>query len=542
MAQGRWWGLGTLALAWSFVPPASAALRQPELLAATGDDAPGGLVLEHDLRGRYARDGKLAMLVAATGAHDILVHGDEILFDTYYQSGVISYTADLAWDWVVGTSGAFLIRPALSGDYTPMNAIYGPDGRLLGAGDPVPGLTEGVVSEVIHLDIATDGSVSMQIEEVGYHDLLLRADDVELSNPTIVLQEDDVVDGWTISSLFRHRFSDDAGHLAVVASDFPTTILIIDDAVVAHEDETIPGGGEYAWDSFGNVDINNVGQFAVGGRATDYTRVIAVDGQLVLDEYDTLDGVQLNGDRTPVVALNNAGGMLHTWADSAIFSCDASDPASTSRVLLVEGDDIDVTGDAIADAVVREVDEGQLMDDGRVLVNARVNGRDVGGDVVLQFSVSCCGNGFIEADEECDGAIDCNEDCEFEPHTDPTTSETGGDGTSGTDGDPVDTESTTADPSDADETDGSQDSTGATEIPDATTEGDTDDAGGAASSASAGCGCTTHHRAGATLPLALALLVLGLSGRGRIAPKRGGRPCSRRPLRRSRGGSGLRYG
>ncbi|MFQ3588043.1 MAG: PEP-CTERM sorting domain-containing protein [Fimbriimonadaceae bacterium] len=149
-------------------------------------------------------------------------------------------------------------------------------------------------------------------------------------------------------------------HSAIGAnSPFPR-FLIANGTVVASVGSPLPFGGNFQNLTTGALAINNSGEYAFAGDTDENTAIdhfVSFGGALVAREGGSYAGVSLAGLQPRNVALNDAGGLVHTWGNTSqqhLFFTPTGDLAAGLRVIGT-GDEVDLDGDGIADAVVSAI-------------------------------------------------------------------------------------------------------------------------------------------------------------------------------------------
>lgn len=177
--------------------------------------------------------------------------------------------------------------------------------------------------------------------------------------------------------------------------------------------------------------VDDAGHYAVAARLVggDPNEAFVVDSQIAITEGDSVAGYTIEeGTDIVAVGLDGNGHAAHIWDEgqdeAVLVTCDFSDPMGSTRKLLYTGDEIDVDGDQIGDFTV-DWFAGSFVSsthffgsDGRILLP--VDGGDE--TVTLRLGpvcctgAECCGNGVIDAAEQCDdgdpdGTDDCTTNC-----------------------------------------------------------------------------------------------------------------------------------
>lgn len=479
--------------------PAAAAVVHAEPLAAVGDALTGDFSIGSELEAKFIPGGGIAVHARVMpGGESVVALNSEIVWSSQDWPDVPWHSADGSDDWSVGPGGDFLVRPLL--EPSTDRAVFGPSGRLLATGDAAPVFAGMTVRRVWDVNVRPDGSVSLlgSLDADGDGDadrsVMWFADDVALTNPTTRIEDGQVFDGEELSNINTHTVSDNGEHVIFSGGRGALYIVIADDAVMAKEGEPSFGPQGANWGQMASsMAINNDGHHTFSGyfwNAPD--PFLAYDGEVVVAYNDTLEGVALGESPAPEAVLSNGGIVAHRWGNALFATCDGSAMQETTTLLANVGDGIDLDGDGIPEGELVDLGSIDIRDDGQVLVAARIAVDDFDWpNLILGLQVSCCGNGWVEADEACDGSADCTAQCEF---ADDSTDD-GGDSDGATDSsasgvdDDADSGSDDAAP-DGTGPSGATGSDGAAAQPDDST-GDSN-AVGQDDTASDGCGCTSE--------------------------------------------------
>jgi hypothetical protein len=238
---------------------------------------------------------------------------------------------------------------------------------------------------------------------------------------TPIFRSGDVVAGFPLVSNgginFGYKVSDNGLHqindLVLVIGGVNTNCIVVNNAIAIQRGTPVPGSSPVEnWENTNAVGINNDGTSIVGGdtnAATSVDAFLAVNGVPVIREGQTIDGVSLvAGSAVRVAAINNAGQVAHIWTVGTatgsprhLFLGNASDLAATSRRILSHGDQIDVTGDGVADFDIVTIE-------GSTVVTAGIDLAE-NGAIYLQVTISPAGSGetptnaIIHLCPTCDG-------------------------------------------------------------------------------------------------------------------------------------------
>lgn len=317
----------------------------------------------------------------------------------WWNSGPVFYSNQALPDVLTGgestmgvsNTGGFIYSPSFNGE----DAVYTHNGKLLAGTDPAPNLPGFYSSFNSRPTMVANGTAywvgGIATSPTGSTAARVMWECADTSNPgsaVPLLKSGDVVGGQTIDTSgidFDYWFSDENRHYIQVldmtgatATDF---FVYVDGALTAREGS--PTGAGDNWQAFDSVSINNAGNYVFSGDtdgATSADEYIAYNGAIGVREGDTIGGVTLSsGWSVTALSLNNTGQAAHIWGTTGsehLFLGDASDLRNTSVELLAVGDEVDVTGDGLADFVVSDFNASgtigpglDLAEDGWVYVN-----------------------------------------------------------------------------------------------------------------------------------------------------------------------------
>lgn len=203
---------------------------------------------------------------------------------------------------------------------------------------------------------------------------------------------DPLPNGQTVSATgveFGYAISNDGTktfHSSIGAnSPFPR-FLIVNGHTVASIGSPLAFGGNFQNLTTGALAVNNSGDYAFAGDTDESTAIdhfVSFGGALVAKEGSSYAGVSLAGLQPRNVALNDAGGLVHTWGNASqqhLFFTPTNSLGDGLRVIGT-GDEIDLDGDGIADATVAAIRNLSvssshtiwLNNDGNVLFSATLN-------------------------------------------------------------------------------------------------------------------------------------------------------------------------
>ena len=286
------------------------------------------------------------------------------------------------------------------------DCVYTDEGVVLTEGDPAPDAPAGVNITEFARTTMTNAGVAYWI--AGLNDgaggtatitnrLYRRATDGTIST---VFAQGETLGASTVGTIGPiYDVSGANDHVIVTFIDptQPTTSdvrIAVNGVVVAGEG--LPTGSGDNWDNFDGVSINSSGDYAFigdtdGNSNTD--QFVAVNGAIVLREGDITSAGTVNGNGTDAISINDLGQLAIIWemdlgassgnTESLLFARDPANIAGSLYRLLSLGDEIDTSGDGVADFRVQDfraahtVGPGlDLAEDGRVFVRVDLDSID----------------------------------------------------------------------------------------------------------------------------------------------------------------------
>lgn len=252
----------------------------------------------------------------------------------YGEGGVIAEDNAPAFDFASGFNMTFHSRPRMIDD----GSSYWISGTNDGAGGT------STQNRIIYMRDGTTGTI------------------------TGILRAGDVVDGVTVAGAggidFDNAMSDDGTQRLFIFNDASGSSandgrLAVNGSIVASEASPASDGLDN-WDNFDATSINTSGNYMFSGDtdgASTTDEFIAYNGAIQLRQGDTLtsgptldgsvDGLSLNnnGEAVFIWDIDDAGGDIETL----FYASDASDLAGTAEAVLSVGENIDTSGDGVAD-------------------------------------------------------------------------------------------------------------------------------------------------------------------------------------------------
>ena len=304
----------------------------------------------------------------------------------------------------VSDTGGWIYSPSVGG----LDAVYTNSGLLLRDDDPLPN-NPGFFSVFNSRPRMTDNGAAVWIG--GYtatqggtttHRAMFRnSTPADLNATTIVFGTGDVVGGFTISGGgpgFSYDVAPNGLHfvnpvgLSTGSTTNDSAVVLDATTIIAHEGS--PTGAGDNWQNFGGCGVNNSGNWILAGDTSASTATdgfIAYNGTIAVREGDTLAGVVLSGS-SPALSIDNNNRVLFSWnptATETVFLAQAPDIAGTAQVLLAVGNEIDTSGDGVADYTVQDFNGSygianafDLGDSGPVYLN--VDLREIGGTTDIE--------------------------------------------------------------------------------------------------------------------------------------------------------------
>lgn len=325
-----------------------------------------------------------------------ITDGDFTEHGVWYDGAMVFRASDALPEIVSGAEGTmgvsdtgdFIYSPSTGGD----DSVRTSAGLLLKEGDPAPGIAGQVITFTSRPTMLPDGTAHFV---AGFSTggatqgrvLYRHAGGVF----TRIVTTGDLVDGVPVVSPagvdFDYGFSRDGlrhGCTLQVQSAGTKAAVAIDGTIVALEGEAT-GDGD-TWDNFDLISINDAGDYVFsgdtgGGATTD--EFVAANGAIAIREGDVVDGVALgSGFAVLAMSVNQGGDVAHAWGlsdNDVLFVGQVGDLAGTSMRVLGTGDEIDVTGDGVADYTVLGLNPSnvvgpglQLADDGMVRIEVEL--------------------------------------------------------------------------------------------------------------------------------------------------------------------------
>jgi len=208
--------------------------------------------------------------------------------------------------------------------------------------------------------------------------------------------------------------------LKIDTSFFFDSIVYVNGEIVAQEG--FPNIDGDLWDRFDLVSINQMGDYVFSGEITE-GEMIAYNSRVVVQEGDTVDGILIEGGpRASGLSLNEFNHSAFQWTyddpqgkrvKTLFFGCDAGDLEDGATAVATEGDQLDLSGDGLPDALLVslnavEADNRGLSLSERDAIHAEVT-VDMGRgsvEAVVEFPLPSCSDSLtIDFGGSCPGPV-----------------------------------------------------------------------------------------------------------------------------------------
>jgi hypothetical protein len=311
----------------------------------------------------------------------------------------------------VGNLGEFAYSPSADGS----DAIYSHIGLLHKSGDAAPGLPGQFNTFGSRPRMAADGTAfwmggltTIQGSTTTQQDVFWRAT-TSGGTPvyTPLIRGGDSIGADVIAQTglsIESQVSDNAANFihevdfdGATATDL--AVVINGTTIVAREGSPAGAGSTANWTSFRNFDVNNAGNWLVYGDDTGPTtsdEVLVYNDAVIARQGQSLAGVTL-GTTVDAAAVNDLNQVIHIWdltssTDEGLFFTDPANVAG-SILLLRSGDELDTTGDGVADFTLTDFNASSIIqqpldfgEDGRVFLDVDLT--PVGGTDPVQAIIS----------------------------------------------------------------------------------------------------------------------------------------------------------
>ena len=310
-------------------------------------------------------------------------------------------------DMGIGNNGEFTFCPSVDGS----SSVYTNGGVLMEAGWPMPPLP-GLYSSTNHRSkMLPNGTVYWEAgtslvqggATSNWH-IFKATDAADSASIVRVLGGGDIIDGKVVKTDYPYahfRVSDNDEHL-ITWLDMNVALnehVYMDSVLIAQEGDSTGQGDVYA--SFDVVGVSNDGDYMFTGATngpSSSNAFVALNGQIIAREGDTLDGVTIPGGSYVLDAsMNNLGQVAHMWASSTQkhFFLSEGPLGSTHRHIASVLDSLDIDGDGIRDGYFFDFKAFHpygpgldLADDGYVYFEADVAlFGEAGGDAIVRVQL-----------------------------------------------------------------------------------------------------------------------------------------------------------
>lgn len=278
----------------------------------------------------------------------------------------------------ISDDGGFIYSPSTDGE----DSVFTHDGLLLRNGDPAPGMPgmfatfssrptmkpDGTAWWIAGFSATSGGSTAGRVLYVC----------TDTSDPfgatTPVLASFETIDGFTIGTAgigFGYDVSDDSTQRIVelTMQGVPTAVdnfIWVNGILALRQGDIVSDSDPTTWNNFRSPSINNAGDWLIAGNTAGgdsaTNEYLAVNGQIALRRGDVVDGVTLASNwAIRWASVNNLGRAAYIWeggsgasVSGALFVGAIDDLGCSSRVIAQIGDQLDTTGDGIADVTLTD--------------------------------------------------------------------------------------------------------------------------------------------------------------------------------------------
>ena len=318
-----------------------------------------------------------------SGFTGVLASGERFV---WFNSGVTWLNGDAVDMTLTGTEGTMGISDGGGFIYSPNtdgeDSVYTHNGLLFRGTDPAPAFPGEFLTFNSRPTMKPDGTawwIAGITDTQGggtQGRVLYRCTDTAApaGNTTSIVRTNDVFDGFTVGTVgvgFGYDASDDSNNAIVQikmaaiggVSTSDDDFIWVNGALIAREGSPVGDGTN--WSAFRAPSINNAGEYVFAGNTAGgpsaESEYLALNGAIVMRRGDTVGGVTLPSNwAVRWASINNDGKVAFIWEGGSgstlagsLFVGDASDLLSSEAILSI-GDEVDTTGDGIADAIVRD--------------------------------------------------------------------------------------------------------------------------------------------------------------------------------------------
>jgi len=410
---------------------ADAAVREGRIVLQKGDTVPGltgGPIALYVDEPTVTGTGKVGFRGQISIGNEAFIFIDDAA--VHRDADCVGISPSSSDDQIgVADGGKFIYIAYATKDYA-----YTHDGIVLTQGDDAPSYTTQDVGYLYYPQMTADGSAyvfstitaSGSTSTVG--EAIFKIADGG-STVTPLLRGGDVVDGTIIESSgldYDFHVSPNGAHyiafVDLATGSTTNDYAIVKDDLIVMQEGVLVNSVEY-WQYFDLVYVNNSGNYVVSGDTSGNSvkdEAIAYNGDIVLREGETVDGITLNSTSYVYgLGINEDDHVYHHWytsgLDRVFVTCDPSEFKDRSRLILENGDEIDLDDDNVGDITINDIRTSSSTRIGfgtGQVAYFEVSFTDGVGtsEGIIEVPYGCCGNMMLEGPEECDDGNDVNND------------------------------------------------------------------------------------------------------------------------------------
>lgn len=271
----------------------------------------------------------------------------------------------------IGTGGFFLISPK----FNNADAVYNQDGLVLVKNTQAPGFDVGLSTTFHSRPFMSGDNNNYWIAGLNFTGGTSTEDRVlyQLVNnvPTPVYSSNDlVVEGFAVNRGssgidFDFFVSNNNQHLIQIlglntGSSTNDNVVVLNGTTIVAREASPTNITGHNWDNFDVMTINNDGDYLFTGNTdgnSSEDEFIAFNGNIVIQEGDTLAGIPLESLTLNSVSLNDAGTVgfvLRANNQEHFFISDLQDVKGNARLIASVGDSLDVNNDGVVDFTITD--------------------------------------------------------------------------------------------------------------------------------------------------------------------------------------------
>jgi hypothetical protein len=314
----------------------------------------------------------------------------------------------------IGNNGNFIISPSYNG----ADAVYGQDGLIAEEDTQAEGFPSGVNTTfhsrpfMLGEDIAYwiaglnfDGGTSSQERALYKLSSAGVQTPVYYSSDTAGL----LIGGFRADGLdFDFYVSDNDQHIIQVidlntGSTTDDLALVLNGTTILAKEGSPSNIAGHNWDNFDNMSINNNGDYVFSGDtdgATTSDEFIALNGMIVIQEGDTLDGIELTSPlfirNVSINDFGKIGFVLSANSLETFFESDINDVAGNAKAIATVGDSLDINNDGLADFIVDDFNGGSgvsldLSEHNHAFLELDITriGTSISNEAMVKFNLDC---------------------------------------------------------------------------------------------------------------------------------------------------------